>query len=149
MTIRFTKKFGGKRDLKLARAWGLRRHCLWTRATSNKQVLTSRFGIQQLSSKGATKIRTIDDFTASGENSTTSAPETIRHEHLDDLAKLTATIHQAGHSIGFIKADFKSAFRTVPILPEHIQFAMFSLGRGSCRLRRGHLLISITTLNLL
>ena len=90
---------------------------------SSHGVLTARFGVQQSDSKGQVKIRTIDDFRMSGVNATTSTLHCIRHDHVDDLAKIAADIHRAGHRVAFIKADFKSAYRTVPIKPEDIPLA--------------------------
>ena len=79
------------------------------------RVLSTRFGIEQRTSKGGVKIRTIDDFSMSGVNATIVSYEAIRHDHVDDLADIAKVIHQAGHHVVFIKVDFKSAYRT----PEH------------------------------
>ena len=46
----------------------------WAKAIG--RVITPRFGIEQLSSKGRVKIRCIDDFRFSGVNATTSSEET-------------------------------------------------------------------------
>jgi len=83
------------------------------------RILTARFGVQQRTSKGGFKIRTIDDFSMSGVNSTITLTDVIRHDHVDDLADVAAAIHHAGHQVVFIKADFKNAYRTVPVMPEH------------------------------
>ena len=50
-------------------------------------------------------------------------PETIRHNHIDDLCHVAQVIWQAGHSVEFIKVDFKGAYRTVPIAPEQLDLA--------------------------
>ena len=57
----------------------------------NLRPLTRRFGLQQISSKGRKKVRTIDDFTASGVNGATRAVERLRHHHVDDLSRLSIT----------------------------------------------------------
>jgi hypothetical protein len=77
-----------------------------------------RFGCQQLSSKGHLKIRTIDDFAASGINAATSVLEKLRHDHHDDLTMLCQAVAGGGAKPVLIKADFKGAYRTLPLLPK-------------------------------
>ena len=50
-------------------------------------------------------------------------PETIRHDHIDDLCHVAQVIWQAGHGVEFIKFDFKGAYRTVPIAQEQLDLA--------------------------
>ena len=88
-------------------------------SVDRKGPLTVRFGVQQLTSKGATKIRCIDDFKASDINHHTSSSDKIRHNHLDDLVNISQIIGDYGLTPFLIKADFKGAYRTVPIDPSH------------------------------
>ena len=87
------------------------------------RVISPRFGIEQMTSTGRVRTRIIDDFKASGVNAATSVPETIRHDHVDDLARVAAAVWRAGHDVEFIKADFKGAYRTVPLEPSQIDLA--------------------------
>ena len=56
-------------------------------------------------------------------NQATGVPETIRHDHIDDLCHVAQRIWQAGHNVEFIKAGFKGAYRTVPLAPDQLDFA--------------------------
>ena len=68
-------------------------------------------------------MRCIDDFKASAINSTVGVPESIHHDHLDSLLEVAEAIHRAGHSPVLLKADFKGAYRSVPIIPEQADLA--------------------------
>ena len=81
----------------------------------NNKILTARFGRLQRSSKGGWKIRCIDDFKASGINGATRSLEKLKHDHLDSLAYLCRQIKRSGYEPVLLKADFKAAYRTVPI----------------------------------
>ena len=85
--------------------------------------LTVRFGVQQVTSKGTTKIRCIDDFKASDINGHTTSNEKVHHNHLDDLVAVGQLIGQHHHQPKLIKGDFKGAYRTVPINPDHHDLA--------------------------
>ena len=80
--------------------------------------LTRRFGREQFSSKGQKKIRCIDDFSASLINSAVGVPETLHHEHVDDLAQLLEKLGTRGHRPQLLKADFHKAYRSVPVHPD-------------------------------
>jgi hypothetical protein len=47
-----------------------------------ENILATRFGVQQLSSKGKQKIRCIDDFLRSGVNAATGVHEKLHHQHV-------------------------------------------------------------------
>ena len=95
----------------------------WGSADTIHRVLTFRFGVEQASSKGCVKIRCIDDFKASGVNSTVGVPESIHHDHIDSLLETAKAIHRSGHQPVLLKADFKGAYRSIPISPEQVDLA--------------------------
>ena len=88
-----------------------------------RMPLTRRFGREQLTSKGKTKIRCIDDFTASLINLAVGVPEKLHHEHIDDLVDLAEKLGKMGYTIKLLKADFHKAYRSVPIHPEETELA--------------------------
>ena len=97
-----------------------------------------RFGVVQgVKKDGSVKVRAVDNFSwtapcLSGErltrkqskatslNGCTHIPEVIKHDHLDDLV---AVLRQGRASFGelpsMFKADVASAFRRIPIRPDH------------------------------
>ncbi len=85
--------------------------------------LTVRFGVRQVSSKGQQKVRNIDDFAASSINQATSVYEKLRHDHHDDLLATCSAIAASGARPVLIKADFKGAYRTIPLRPADAAFA--------------------------
>jgi len=86
---------------------------------------TRRFGVEQISSKGALKIRCIDDFGASGVNGCCHVIGRLRMGRVSDLveaARLLKEKHPEAELVIF-KSDFKAAYRSVAILPAHRRFA--------------------------
>lgn len=79
--------------------------------------------MEQSTSKGGIKIRCIDDLKALGVNATVGVPESIHHDHIDSLLDLAKSVHRAGHRPVLLKADFKGAYRCVPISPDHADMA--------------------------
>ena len=102
---------------------------------------TRRFGVEQQSSKGISKIRCIDDFHESGINDCCSVFGRIRMGHIRDMA-YQAKAHHRKHpdvDLAIWKSDFKSAYRCVPILPEHQRYAyimIYNPNDGSIRIAR-------------
>ena len=80
-------------------------------------AMTVRFGVKQVSSKGRLKVRCIDDFRASNINGAVTVMEKLRHDHHDDLLQTIGAIADHGHVPQLIKADFRGAYRTIPLDP--------------------------------
>ena len=84
-----------------------------------------RFGVAQLSSSGRLKLRVIDDFAEDGVNDATSVRRRIRMGSLRDLRGCARRLRARfpGVPLRLFKADFKSAYRAIPILPDDLVFA--------------------------
>jgi hypothetical protein len=87
-------------------------------------TLSPRFGVEQgLKADGSSKIRPIDDLTRSGCNAATSPSEKLQYESLDTLLAVGRAAGEAfGHDLSLWKADIASAYRRIPVAPEHRQF---------------------------
>ena len=91
-------------------------------------LLHPRFDVEQLKPDGSLKVRAVDHFSWStrGEgretsvNGMTCASEKLAHDTLDDLASALVSFVTLSSSVpGLLKADIDSAFRRVPVKPEH------------------------------
>jgi hypothetical protein len=92
----------------------------------SRALLVKRFSVVQ----GA-KIRPIDDGTACGINSITSLSQKMYHHTVDDLHAAAALFVASTNRVpGFYKIDIDSAFRRVPVLPEHRAFAYATFRMG-------------------
>lgn len=73
---------------------------------------------------GSIKLRAVDDFTRSGCNAATAPTEKLHYENLDYfVAALRAARAHLGDDLGLWKADIDSAYRRIPVAPEHRSFA--------------------------
>ena len=86
---------------------------------------TRRFGVSQVSAKGATKLRRIDDFAESLVNETTSVEQRISMAKVSELLGIAAKLREASphEELVILKSDFRSAYRSVPIMEEHLEFS--------------------------
>ena len=86
-------------------------------------LFAKRFSIEQgVKSDGSIKIRAIDDETLSGVNSCTQGGDKIRCSGMDALIRAVHaySYYDGGFKkLGLWKADIKSAYRRVPIRPDH------------------------------
>ena len=88
---------------------------------------TRRFAVKQLSGKGGWKLRCIDDYLRSEINDATGVDGTIPMGKLSDLLGSAAILSQSktaqsakGDNLVIIKSDFRAAYRSCPILTEHL-----------------------------
>ena len=91
-------------------------------AKSLRPLGTRRFGVTQHTSKGKLKLRSIDDFAESLVNHTTSVRRRISMAQVDELVSIIHA-HLLAHRnkrCKILKSDFRSAYRSVPILKEHL-----------------------------
>ena len=88
-------------------------------------LICRRFGVWQVTSSGGRKLRVIDDFAENRVNDASSVRRRIRMGSLLDLRGCARRLRAAfpGRSLRLIKADFKSAYRAVPVAPEDLVFA--------------------------
>jgi len=86
---------------------------------------TRRFGVQQMSSKGKMKIRCIDDFNASGINDCCHVIGRLRMGRITDLVDVVQMLNKEhpNEELVIFKTDFKSAYRSVPLRPQHYLYA--------------------------
>lgn len=86
---------------------------------------TRRFGVQQSSSNGKHKVRCIDDYKESRVNMLCEVTGKIRMGNISDLVGTARQLQEAEPDARLVifKADFKSAYRCVPIRPEDYAFA--------------------------
>ena len=121
----------------------------------DKPIPTHRFAIKQQSSTGKTKIRCIDDFRRSMRNDTNLVVGRIRLGRIRDALDVGTILHQnCFENLAIFKTDFQSAYRCLPILPEHQEYsqivtwnphtgtrnrhpARHAVWRAGCRLRMG------------
>ena len=89
----------------------------------DRATLSPRFGVEQgLKADGSLRIRPIDDLTRSGCNAATSPSEKLQYESLDTLLAVGRAAGEAfGHDLSLWKADIASAYRRIPVAPEHRQ----------------------------
>ena len=88
---------------------------------------TRRFGIEQISSKGRTKIRCIDDFLRSKVNGLCGVHGSIRMGKISELTETARRIQEQfpNEQLVIFKTDFKSAYRCCPVNPEHHPWSEF------------------------
>ena len=101
-------------------------------------LFSKRFCLEQgTRPDGTAKLRPCDDATASWVNWYAQLLEKLRLENLSDLHQLAMLVHREFRKAGVcavvlevLKADVDSAFRRVPILPEHRKLAavLFAVG---------------------
>ena len=86
---------------------------------------TRRFGVTQTSSHGKTKLRCIDDFAQSLLNDSVSVGRRIRMGRISDLVEAARRLKRTHPDtpLHVLKSDFKAAYRSCPILPEHVSLA--------------------------
>ena len=102
----------------------------WVRLSSARALLTARFpvdeGWREQAGRQCRKVRLIDDFSDNGVNGATVLPEEMRHDSLDTLVGLARAAVQDRPGVPFLfrKDDFQSAFKTLPVKGEHLQFAV-------------------------
>ena len=86
--------------------------------------VTRRFPVQQSTSSGALKVRSIDDFLQSKVNALTSVQSRINVGRVSDVIHTSKVLVRHGQQdLVFLKSDFKSAYRTCPIKKEHLKWA--------------------------
>jgi hypothetical protein len=98
-------------------------------STKSKGLITKRFGVRQISSKGISKLRCIDDLLESGINGTCDIRRKIRMDTITLLIIVMRVIIAIFGDIDlhFIKSDFKAAYRSCPIDPRHKDFTAIAL----------------------
>ena len=94
-------------------------------STSPPAPPTRRFGVKQASSSGRVKTRCIDDLKESRINALCGIRGKIRMGRIADMVEVARQLQEAypEERLVIFKADFKSAYRCVPIRPEHYPFA--------------------------
>ena len=90
---------------------------------------TRRFGVEQMSSDGRTKLRCIDDFAESLVNGMCRIGRRIRMGRVSDALASARILAAAWPSedVLLCKSDFKAAYRGCPIRSEHLDFARIVL----------------------
>ena len=103
-------------------------------------TLSPRFAVEQgKKPDGSVKVRAVDDFSRSGCNAATCATEKLSTENMDAfLASLRLTKARVNGDFEMWKSDIKSAFRLVPIKPEHRQLAWVAFVCDGEVLAAGH-----------
>ena len=97
-----------------------------------------RFSVEQGTLlDGRPKLRAVDDETASLVNASTAATTKLHCDRLDQLHRLMTTMASAADiPLSLWKADIDAAYRRVPLIPEHRNFAkvafMSQEGLRSC-----------------
>ena len=94
-------------------------------ANLDQVTLSPRFAvIQGVKPDGSPKVRPVDDLTRSECNAATEVTEKLAYESLDELlASARAIGTHVQKDLALWKADIDSAFRRIPIKPQHRQFA--------------------------
>ena len=86
--------------------------------------VTRRFPVQQSTSGGALKVRSIDDFLQSKVNSLTRVQARISVGRVSDVVHTSKVLVRHGRQdLVFLKSDFKSAYRICPIKKKHLKWA--------------------------
>ena len=96
--------------------------CEWDRV-----LLHPRFAVSQVKPDGSTKLRAVDHLSwsagrhkADSVNGCTAPSEKMKHDTLDALAiGMSVFVDTVREVPGLFKADVDSAYRRVPIRPEH------------------------------
>lgn len=104
-------------------------------------TLSPRFAVTQgLREDGKPKVRPVDDFTRSGCNAATATTEKLTYESLDLLLAVLRRLHSGtGDTLELWKADIDSAFRRIPILPEHRKLAFIAFRHDTDEIVAKHL----------
>ena len=92
-------------------------------ASQEAGVVTRRFGVSQLDSKGVSKVRCIDDFKESRVNDACSVSRRIRMGRISDLEFVARLLSTTGEPLVLLKSDFKAAYRSLPIQEAHLDLA--------------------------
>ena len=94
--------------------------------TTSQLIVSRRFGVAQ-----KTKVRAIDDFSASNINACTGTKEKVRVESVDAAATMIRTWMKAfegtGRALVGRTYDLKSAYRQLGISAEHLHAAWISV----------------------
>lgn len=85
-------------------------------------TLTRRIPVRELRSKGW-RTRVVDHESESGVNGATVPCDRIEHDTLDTLASLVFYFFHKDQDVRMWKRDVSKAFRRVPILSTHLEFA--------------------------
>jgi len=85
---------------------------------------TRRFAVKQLSSKGKTKLRPIDDYLSSEINGLSRVGKRISVGKIDTMLSSMKLMKKNNpkRKLVIIKSDFKSAYRSCPIKKEHLDW---------------------------
>ena len=88
--------------------------------------IAPRFGVEQgVKPDGSIKLRPCDDETRSGTNGCTEPSEKLHNDGVDLLiATVVAFVCSCGVAPSLWKADIDSAYRRIPICPEHGERAL-------------------------
>lgn len=86
-------------------------------------IVTRRFGVCQSDSKGASKIRCIDDFKESLINDGCCVDRRIRMGRISDLQSVVRSLSAVGEPLYLLKSDFKAAYRSLPVATSHLGLA--------------------------
>ena len=91
-----------------------------------KITVAPRFAVVQgVKDNGEPKVRPVDDMTRSQCNAATEVSEKLTYESLDGLMDTIQYMQKtAGSDLNLWKADIDSAFRRVPLKPEHRKYAV-------------------------
>ena len=90
----------------------------------SEATFSPRFCIEQgTRPDGSPKLRAVDDFSVSGCNAAAVASERLKTDSLDAYLELLQSLYaHSGSDISMWKADIDSAYRRVPVAPEHRDF---------------------------
>ena len=90
------------------------------RVDLDSSTVSRRFSIEQgRNADGSVKIRSVDDETDCGTNTCVKPAEKLRCDGLDVIFALAVLYVSLGQTnLSFWKADFKSAYRLVPVRPD-------------------------------
>jgi len=85
---------------------------------------TRRFAVKQLSSKGVTKLRPIDDYLSSEINGLSRVGKRITVGKIDTMISSMRLIkkRRPRQRMVIIKSDFKAAYRSCPIKKKHLKW---------------------------
>ena len=86
-------------------------------------VVTRRFGVSQVDSKGVSKVRCTDDFKESMVNDACTVARKIRMGRISYLEFVARTLAAVGEPLALLKSDFKAAYRSLPIATSHLDLA--------------------------
>ena len=90
-----------------------------------KQLVSPRFGIRQ-----GSKVRPIDNLSASGINSTVGLPEKLQVDTIDEISALVKRcmqVHGSGCKLVGRTYDLKRAYRQLAVHEDHLRFARIAV----------------------